>query len=103
MDELQTLIKLVLLHNTCCHAKLDAHRDKGKWIKESSSHSLPSRKHDSGSGSKRSGERSWRGPARSSSGTLGLSHTHLGEAVGTGRLCRATTIDHQHHCRGEAR
>lgn len=66
MDELQTLIKLVLLHNTCCHAKLEAHRDKAKWIKESSSQLLPSQRHDSGSGRKCSGEQCWGGPARSS-------------------------------------
>lgn len=96
MDELQTLIKPVLVHNTCCHAKLAARRDKGKWIKESGSQLLPSRRHDSGSGRKCLGEQCWeaqRGAPQEHQGC----HTHSEKAAGTGRLlCRATAIDHQH-------
>lgn len=73
MDELQTLIKPELLHNTCCHAKLEAHRDKGKWIKESGSQLLPSQRHDYGSGRIASGELGRAG--EEPPGTLRLSHT----------------------------
>lgn len=94
MDELQTLIKPVLVHNTCCHAKLAARRDKGKWIKESGSALLPSPRHDSGSGGKCFGSSAGRlgeEPPR----YTGMSHTRRGGG-GDGKAVQAATIDHQH-------